>query len=172
MSPSWPGGILREMERFYWLINEVLAGCGRPGGSGRGEPDPDQVDNDLSWLERQGIGALLTLTEVPLPASALERHSLQVLHLPVPDLEAPSPDAFLQALDFIDRQQSQGKAVAVHCLVGQGRTATVLAGYLIRSGVAPDEAITRLRLLCPGAIGSEAQERALEAFARRADWMI
>jgi atypical dual specificity phosphatase len=172
------------MQRFYWLVEGVLAGCSRPGGSDRGgmreaAPEPHAVEDvsramesDLTWLRRQGVEAVLTLTETPLEAAVLERQGMEVLHLPVPDLTAPLPEQFKRALDFIDWQRSSGRAVAVHCLMGQGRTGAVLAAYLIRSGMGADEAVARLRAICPGAIGTPEQEWALKAFADRRDWIV
>ena len=90
----------------------------------------------------------------------------------MPDLRPPTPDQFLEALAFLDWQRSLGRPVAVHCLMGQGRTATVLAAHLIRHGTAVAEAVAHLREVCPGAIGSPSQEEALAAFAARRDWMI
>jgi atypical dual specificity phosphatase len=173
------------VERFYWLIEHSIAGCSRPGGPDRpparnaGWHDEDTagesaaaLEDDLTWLRQQGIGAVLTLTELPLKQAVLDRHGLEALHLPVPDLTAPFPEQFDRALAFIDRQRMMGRAVAVHCLVGQGRTATVLAAYLMRSGASAESAIAELRNLCPGAIGSPEQERALFAFGRRRDWIL
>lgn len=172
------------MRSFYWLVDGQLAGCGRPGWRGRapgGKRHPaaehaaealDALDDDLAWLRSQGIGAILSLTETALPAGAPERHGLAVLHLPVDDLTAPTPRQFEHALGFLDEQLARGSRVAVHCLMGQGRTGTVLAAYLIRAGRVPEDAIARLRAACPGAIGSPEQERALHAFALRRDWII
>lgn len=173
------------MQHFYWLVENDIAGCSCPGGPEgsqarnhrwNGAPDqtdtPGALDRDLAWLRYQDIGAVLSLTETPLAQDALSRHGLEVLHLPVPDMMAPLPEQFRRALDFIDYQRALGRAVVVHCLVGQGRTATVLAAYLIRSGTSPDEAVAKLRALCPGAISSPDQERALRAFAARRDWIV
>jgi hypothetical protein len=181
------------MRGFYWLIEGLLAGCGRPGHRGRGraagramppampgEADRadtvvtplDPLDEDLAWLASQGIGAVLSLTETPLETGALERHGLVGLHLPVDDLHPPTPAQLEQSLDFIDRQRVAGRAVAVHCLVGQGRTGTVLAAYLIRGGIGPEEALREVRTVCPGAVGSPAQERALHDFATSRDWLL
>jgi atypical dual specificity phosphatase len=162
------------MQYFYWLIENGIAGCSRPGEPGQpgtrgGSGD---LDTDLAWLRDHDIEAVLSLTETPLPQEALERYGLEALHLPVPDMTAPHPEQFQRALDFIDGQRALGRVVAVHCKVGQGRTATVLAAYLIRSGRSADEAIAELRALCPGAIGSPEQEQALHAFARRRDWIL
>jgi atypical dual specificity phosphatase len=167
------------MQGFYWLVDGVLAGCPRPGsgrgggyGRGRGGDDEALIDADLAWLREQGIGAILSMTEEPLPGGSLERHDLEGLHLPVDDLRPPAPRQLQAALAFIDWQRVNGRAVAVHCLMGQGRTGTVLAAYLIRDGRTPDDALRELRSVCPGAVGSPEQERALEAFATRRDWIV
>lgn len=176
------------MESFYWLIEGALAGCGRPGGTdprghrwrtGGGTPDPEEqqrarhaLDEDLAWLTAYGIGAVLSLTETPLPVDAIEQYGMEGLHLPVDDLTAPTPEQLDLALAFIDRQRTLGRKVAVHCLMGQGRTGTVLAAYLVRGGATADAALRELRIVCPGAVGSPEQERALHAFERRRDWIV
>ncbi len=167
------------MDGFYWVIEGTLAGCPRPGGPGSRRPGDEPateatplLHEHLSWLRRQRVGALLSLTETPLAEEALARHTFELLHLPMADLSAPSPAQFEEALSFIDRQHAFGRAVAVHCKMGQGRTGTVLAAYLIRGGLSPDRAIEKLRRLCPGAVGSPVQEQALAAFARRRDWIV
>lgn len=176
------------MESFYWLIEGALAGCGRPGGpDGRGrgwrgggaDPTPEEqqrtrqaLDEDLAWLKSHGIGAVLSLTETPLAAGAIQRHDIEGLHLPVDDLTAPTPEQLDLALAFIDRQRALGRKVAVHCLMGQGRTGTVLAAYLVRGGLPTQAALRELRAVCPGAVGSPEQERALHAFERRRDWIV
>ena len=172
------------MPSFYWLIADALAGSSRPGvdghrghgreGSGAGTR-PDAVaalDRDLSWLRGQGIGAILSLTETPLTEEAIARHGLIALHLPIPDLHAPTPDQFMRSLAFIDGQRAYGRAVVAHCLMGQGRTGTILAAYRIREGRGAEEALRELRAVCPGAIGSTVQEQALHAFAARRDWIL
>jgi atypical dual specificity phosphatase len=167
-----------HMHGFYWLIEGELAGCSRPGGAARPLWGPGEAVSgaalaaDLTWLRERGIGALLTLTETPLPTAALARHGLESLHLPVDDLTAPSPEQLDRALAFIDRQRASGRAVAVHCKVGQGRTGCVLAAYLIRSGATSEDALRHLRAVCPGAVGAPEQEQALRAFAERRDWII
>jgi atypical dual specificity phosphatase len=158
------------LERFYWVIDGILAGSSRPGGT-RGDVVPETLERDLLDLRREGIRAVLTLTENPLPALTAP-HAMEFLHLPIPDMDAPHRGQFMEALAFLDAQRLAERAAAVHCLMGQGRTGTILAAYLIRGGATADEAIARLRALCTGAIESPRQVVALHAFARQADWML
>jgi atypical dual specificity phosphatase len=156
------------MQRFYWVVDGVVAGCSRPGATGAGM----SIESDLRWLTEQGIGALLSLTETPLDALALEGSGVEALHLPVVDLTPPHPGQLLEGLRFIDVQRMHGRATAVHCLQGQGRTGTLLAAYLVRDGMDAEEAVARIRALCPGALSVVEQEEAVRRFARRRDWVL
>ena len=161
------------LQGFYWLERGVLAGCARPGKRGYGAAEAQtMLETDLAELQEYGIGAVLSLTESPLDNAVVERFGMAYLHLPVDDMQAPEPEQLDRALAFIDRQRTQGRAVAVHCLMGQGRTGSVLAAYLIRAGRTPEQALRELRAVCPGAVSAPVQERALEAFARRRDWIV
>jgi atypical dual specificity phosphatase len=175
-TPAYPQG---EMLRFYWVEDGVLAGCSLPGADVRDGANQHRPATsglllavDLENLRLQGVGALLTLTEEPLDQDVLADHEITSLHLPVPDMTPPLPDQIHHALEFIDAQRAEGRAVAVHCLMGQGRTGTILAAYLIRDGMPASEAIARLREICPGAIGVSSQEQALVRFAERRDWVL
>lgn len=167
------------MRNFYWLVDGLLAGGSRPGG-GDGRfgsfslrpADDDAVRADVDWLVDQGIGAILTLTESPLPASVLRERGIANVHIPIEDQMAPTQSELLSALDFLDQQRVEGRAVLVHCLVGEGRTGTILAAYLIRQGATPQQALARLRELRPGAVSATPQQEALEDFARRREWII
>lgn len=158
------------MQRFYWVIQDQLAGCSLPGGNGRGITTT--LADDLAFLRQKGIRALLSLTESPLPGAALATSDLAVLHLPVPDLHAPTPDQLAQAIAFIDRQCARSAPTAVHCLMGQGRTGTVLAAYLIRNGLTAEEALAEIRMRCDGAISAAEQAEALRVFARQRAWVV
>jgi atypical dual specificity phosphatase len=168
------------MQRFYWVIDEVLAGCSLPGGSERGgrrgTVDAAEMraalESDLALLQRKGIQAVLTLTESSLADDVLASSGLTYLHIPVLDLHAPTPAQLQQAIAFIDAQSARGHATAVHCLMGQGRTGTVLAAYLIRNGLTAQEALDEIRRRCDGAISAQEQEDALHLFAGSRAWVV
>ncbi len=168
------------MQRFYWAIDGVLAGCSLPGGGERGGRRGDvdlaqmraALASDLEWLKRKGIQAVLTLTESSLADDVLASSGLAHLHIPVPDLHAPTLAQLQQAIAFIDRQSAQSHATAVHCLMGQGRTGTVLAAYLIRNGLTAQEALDEIRRRCDGAISAQEQEDALRLFATSRVWFV
>lgn len=154
------------MHRFYWIVENVIAGCSRPGAGDA------NLDRDLETLRGHGIGALLTLTETALPAAVLDRHGIANLHIPVDDFHAPTTMQMLDAIAFLDQARSAGTPVAVHCLAGQGRTGTVLAAYLIRGGISAADAIAEVRAVCPGAIESAPQMAALQAWFADRPWLI
>ena len=168
MTVVWNGRAkrVRRVHRFYWVIDNALAGCSRPGARG------GDVDHDLTTLRDYGVGALLSLTETALPRGALERHGINGLHLPVDDFHSPTTTQMLDALAFLDDARAAGTAVAVHCLAGQGRTGTVLAAYLIRGRLSSEQAITEVRAICPGAIESSPQTAALAGWAAERPWLI
>ena len=164
---------------FYWLDEGYLAGSAFPGLSGpwlQMPASPAQreqtLNENLRWLIKQGVGAILTLTEEPLAAMSLQRYSLASLHLPIPDQTAPRAADFLAALDFIDAQHSLDRAVLVHCHVGMGRTGSILAAWLIRQGATAEQAIAHLRAIRPGSVTTFAQEEALARFAARREWIV
>ena len=164
------------MQSFYWLIDGVLAGCGRPGqrhcANGGTAPLPDLLAADLGWLKAHGIGALLSLTEEPLQDDTVVQSGLLIMHVPIPDLHAPTLGELDRALAFIDEHRAAGRAVAVHCLMGQGRTGAILGAYLIRGGLSAAAALSEVRAACPGAVGSAAQEAFLRDYAADRTWLI
>ncbi|MDQ3512335.1 MAG: dual specificity protein phosphatase family protein [Chloroflexota bacterium] len=163
------------MDGFYWLEDGVLAGSRLPGARRRGSgysTDTDHVEEDLAVLREQGIGAILSLTETPLEARALSRAGIDAVHIPIPDMTAPSGDQIRLALAYIDRHVAERRPVVVHCLVGQGRTGTILAAYLIRAGATTDEALVRVRSVCPNAVENDAQVAALRTFEAGRGWVL
>lgn len=154
------------MQRFYWVIDGQLAGASRPGAHG------SSIASDLALLRGRGIQSVLTLTETPVLAHDLAVAGLDSLHVPVDDFHAPTTQQMLRALAFIDASLAESMPVVVHCLAGQGRTGTILAAWLLRSGLSDDDAIAEIRALAPGAIESAPQVAALRQWADERPWLV
>ncbi len=131
---------------IFWVNN--VAGC-----------DVPQSRGDVEWLARQGIGAILSLTEEPLAPDWVK--DFVTLHIPVRDFTAPSAAQFNLCVDFLKDCALEDKTPVVHCTMGYGRTGTVLAAHLIANGTSAREAIEEVRRLRPGAIETGEQETAL-----------
>jgi len=122
---------------FGWIIPGRLAAMAGPDGS------PD----DFEELKALGIGALVNLTRSDWPPQLIAASGLRYLHLPIGDLEPPGQGQVDEFVTFCDESMRQGRAVAVHCLAGKGRTGTMAACYLVHRGAAAQEAIGRVRRL-------------------------
>ena len=144
---------------FSFVIPGKLAGCAKPGGWG----DPRA---DLAGLARQGIGAIVTLTQEALDRSALADIGFRSLHLPIQDFQPPSRTQIRDFVAFVDDCLIDGLAVAVHCGAGMGRTGTMLACYLVSSGQSAAEAIRQVRGLRPGSIETPEQERSVADYQK------
>jgi atypical dual specificity phosphatase len=140
---------------FSWIDEPLLAACAEPGGQ-----------EQLAWLRGQGVDILITLTEEPRPRTWVDAAGLMSVHVPVPDMDVPAVEQFEQVMSVIDKAQSAGMGVAVHCLAGRGRTGTVLAAYFVHRGLTAREAIDKVRQLRPGSIEVPEQEDAIRAFER------
>jgi predicted protein tyrosine phosphatase len=71
------------------------------------------------------------------------------LHLPTPDDEAPTLEHLRQGAAFIADEVARGGQVYVHCGSGVGRAATMVAAYLVTTGLTPDEAWLCIRAARP-----------------------
>ena len=147
---------MSEPNGFYWIEKPSLAGLARPSS-------PD----DLVWLRNQGIELLVSLTEDRPRRDWVEDAGLLLVHEPIADMEAPTPEQLDRTISAISRAINQQMGVAVHCGAGLGRTGVVVACYLVDKGLSAQNAIARVRRLRPGSIETEEQADAVVDFARR-----
>ena len=141
---------------FTWIDKPLLAALARP-----------ESPEELTWLRRQGIELLLSLTEDPPRRDWLNDASLLLFHVPVIDMAAPTQEQLDRAVSAIQRANERQMGVAVHCGAGLGRTGVVLACYFVSKGLTAANAIARVRRLRPGSIETDDQADAVVEFARR-----
>jgi atypical dual specificity phosphatase len=141
---------------FSWIDQPLLAGMGRP-----------ESVSDLTWLRKQGIEIVISLTEEALRRDWVNEVGLMLVHIPVQDMEAPSEEQLDRAISTIKRAVERKMGVVVHCGAGLGRTGVVLACYLVSTGMSAANAMARVRRIRPGSIETPEQEAAVESFERR-----
>jgi atypical dual specificity phosphatase len=121
-------------------------------------------DDDFAYLYDSGIRVVVSLLNLPADQKIYEDAGFAYLCLPIADGFPPSLEQTQRFVKFLNDQQQQGKAVAVHCAAGRGRTGTMLAAYLISQGTHWLEAISRVRASEPGAIETQRQMDFLKDF--------
>jgi atypical dual specificity phosphatase len=138
---------------FSWLLPGELAGSSFPREDGAGQ-----------WLVDQGIRAVISLTENVPPT--VKEAGLDSLHLPTVDFTPPTVEQVAQAVAFIERKRAAKQPVLVHCGAGLGRTGTILACYLVFTGLSPEAAIAQVRQARPGSLETANQVETVRTYAR------
>ena len=148
------GKVTKRPTNFSWVIGKELAGSGMPTSF-----------DELEWALRQGVKAIVTMTENALPDRWVGK--LEYLHVPTPDLTAPDMGDIDGAVEFIRRQIKSGNPVMVHCAAGMGRAGTILACYLVKyQGCSAQDAVKEIREQRPGSIQSDVQELAIKFYEK------
>ncbi|MBK8902096.1 MAG: dual specificity protein phosphatase family protein [Anaerolineaceae bacterium] len=88
---------------------------------------------DYKFLLDNGITAVLNIRAEREDDVALYRsHGITYLQLKVLDVMVPSEEMIDLGVEFLHQQVEDGRIVLVHCAKGRGRSATILAGYLMK----------------------------------------
>ena len=88
---------------------------------------------DFEALLALGITAVVDVrAERIADAAFFEAHDIAHRQYRVPDVTVPGPEVLTDAVPWIAEQLADGRTVLIHCAKGRGRSATVLAAYLMR----------------------------------------
>ena len=160
--------LYKKFRDIWGILAGYREGFGSDGGSlDRFDLSTKRLEADLSFLQEQGIHTLVSLTETPLDGETLSAMGFEVLHLPIPDRKAPTPDQIDQFVEYIDERLLENKPVGVHCLGGYGRTGTMLTCYLVYCGQPAQMALQDVREKRPGSVESDEQEQAIVEYEER-----
>lgn len=87
---------------------------------------------DFDELLRIGITAVVDMrAERDAEPAFFQEHDIAHRQYRVPDVTVPDEDVLTDAVDWIGAQIADGRTVLIHCAKGRGRSATVLAAYLM-----------------------------------------
>lgn len=153
-----------EPTNFSWVIEDEVCALGLP-----------KKDSDLVFLLDNNVRCLVSLTNKRVPSIG-KFPDIKLKKFRVPDFTAPSLKQIDKILKTIGKFNRKGKAVAIQCLHGTGRTGTVLACLFVkRFKYQPGVAINKIQTMRPGSFESKQQEDRVHEFWEReqgSDWLI
>jgi hypothetical protein len=135
---KWALGI--PPRNFAWVIRDQLAVSERLGGYGASHRRVRRQE-EIVWVKAQGFTCVVSMLAFPYNLHAYEEAEVACHHLPVGDGEEADAAASLSRL-FGDLRSllAGGGRVLVHHDDVSDRLQGAMAGYLIHTGLVPEEA--------------------------------
>jgi atypical dual specificity phosphatase len=88
---------------------------------------------DYHFIRDHGITAVVNIRAERQDETAFfDQYGITHVQYPVPDVMVPDEATITRAVDWITAAVDEGRVVLVHCAKGRGRSATLVAGYLMR----------------------------------------
>jgi hypothetical protein len=160
----------RSLVNPYWIKTDGvrLAIIPRPRGQ-------DWLPDDISLLQRAGIDVVVSaLTAAENEQLGLVEESrccqsrgIEFLSFPIEDRSVPNSSAeFTELVNSVTDFLRKGKAVAVHCRAGIGRSSMIVASALIHIGLSTESAFRSIEESrgCPVPKHSRAETMGRTAF--------
>jgi len=121
---------------------------------------------DYEYIKQAGITAVLNIrAERDDDQEFYRQNGIDYLRLEVLDVTVPSAEAIDKGVAFIDQQIKEGDIVLVHCAKGRGRSATLLAAYLMKHDQMTYDQANQLMLSKRSLVNLQARhQRVLEAW--------
>ncbi len=126
-------------------------------------------ERDYQFLLDNGITAVLDMrAEREGDRAFYDRHGINYRRLEVLDATVPADPYLSEGADWIDEQIEDGRTVLVHCAKGRGRSATLVAAYMMRHEDLPyDECRDLMKEARPLVKLEDRHRRRLEAWHDR-----
>ncbi|XP_013399319.1 dual specificity protein phosphatase 23 [Lingula anatina] len=143
----------KKPPNFSWVIDNVLAGCGFPSSPAH-----------IQYMKDNGVKHLISLTAERTPPTQ-GFTGFRLIQIKLKDFTSPTVYQVDDFIRFVDEARQKGEGVAVHCMLGRGRTGTMLACYLAREhGLTGQQAIEETRRLRPHSIETVEQEELIKTY--------
>ncbi len=160
------------------FLDDERAGPGRVGLTvlpGRRDWNR-HLQDDLASLRVDGIDSIVCM----VPGEELERYGVHdllsayrdvgfdVLHIPLVDQKATSPEEMTRTVRWIDERVAEGQTVLVHCVGGLGRSGMAAACWLKKRGASSSDALVTVRnARGPRAVETRVQEDFVRTFTMK-----
>ena len=151
------------------LLGMTLCPGKQVGHSNTGDPWERDLSLDMSVIAGWGATTLVSLMEehefaefgVPGLGKAAEEAGLEWHLLPIRDVDVPDgrfERLWVYSGHVLRRKLKAGERIVLHCRGGLGRTGTIAARLAIESGLAPEDALRRVREARPDRVETRKQE--------------